>query len=300
MANHYNLYESLGLDRNSSTSELRETLTKKLDDLHASGAPITSGPVQETSTALKILGDDFRRGEYDKRLDDDSQPDITIHSIRALAAAPSPTEATPTPTATPSAQDPWAAPAAAAPAAPVKVPVDAPELAPHASIKDMWDRMPTIPRVVTGLLGATTIAGYLAILTAIYLVFSSVSTLNAVSQRNPLSLMLDSDAADATAFAGVSLLMTPLLVIIGMLLTLLPLYWIAAILRGHSNAAVVFFTASMSPMALLLTIAGLVGISTLSGILTLLIGGSLVASVVLVLLPDMRAWFRGQILVPAT
>ena len=79
---HYDIYQSLGLDRSASTSDLARDIDSKL----ATTSPTDAGAQEELSTARAILGDDNRRSLYDQRLDDPSAPEIDIDSLRELAA----------------------------------------------------------------------------------------------------------------------------------------------------------------------------------------------------------------------
>lgn len=111
MAQQVNLYDSLQLNSNASTAELRSQLQEKIDQLRARGMQDHEGPMQEASTALAILGNEMRRSAYDDRLKAPGAPSITIADLRALAA-------TPVPDAPQSAPTTSAPTAPAAPAAP--------------------------------------------------------------------------------------------------------------------------------------------------------------------------------------
>jgi curved DNA-binding protein CbpA len=79
---HYDIYQSLGLDRTASTSDLARDIDSKL----AATSPTDAGAQEELSTARAILGDDNRRSLYDQRLNDPTAPEIDIDSLRELAA----------------------------------------------------------------------------------------------------------------------------------------------------------------------------------------------------------------------
>ncbi|MDN5724227.1 MAG: hypothetical protein L0H20_14760, partial [Corynebacterium sp.] len=79
---HYDLYQSLGLDRQASTADL----ARDLDDRLSSAAPDDAGMIDQLTTARAILGDDTRRGLYDQRLDDPNAAEIDIDSLHELAA----------------------------------------------------------------------------------------------------------------------------------------------------------------------------------------------------------------------
>ena len=79
---HYDLYQSLGLDRQASTADL----ARDLDDRLSSADPDDAGMIDQLTTARAILGDDTRRGLYDQRLDDPNAAEIDIDSLRELAS----------------------------------------------------------------------------------------------------------------------------------------------------------------------------------------------------------------------
>lgn len=79
---HYDLYQSLGLDRQASTDDL----ARDLDARKASADPGDAGLADQLSTARAILGDGTRRGLYDQRLDDPTAPEIDVNSLHELAA----------------------------------------------------------------------------------------------------------------------------------------------------------------------------------------------------------------------
>lgn len=85
MTIHYNFYESLDIDRDSSTGEIREELSGRLDSLRREGTPEYDPKVQEVSTALNVLGDDDKRALHDERLDDPLAPRMGIAELRTLA-----------------------------------------------------------------------------------------------------------------------------------------------------------------------------------------------------------------------
>nr|WP_120491075.1 hypothetical protein [Corynebacterium lactis] len=267
MSNHYNLYDSLGIDRGASTEELRRSLTARLEELRGSGATDYSGPVQELSAAVKVLGDEYRRGLYDQRLDDDSQPDITISSIRSLASAPSPTEQTP-PWASPAQAPTQVAQAPAAPAAPPKVAVPVEPLADDAPLEAMWNRLPQLPRIAMGLFAAASVAGVLLALVGFF---------------------------NEDYFV----LLTPSYVAIGMILLVVPLHWTRQILLGRDNTATLFLPASIAPLGIFTLILAFFLNDAVVVALLGLASTVLIAALIISFLPDTRAWFRGQRLVPA-
>ncbi len=80
---HYNLYESLGLDRTKDPA----TLAGELDERINSGVATNPGGMEELNIARSILGDPQRRSLYDQKLDDDTAPEINIAALRDLANA---------------------------------------------------------------------------------------------------------------------------------------------------------------------------------------------------------------------
>ena len=82
---HYDFYESLGLDKNSSTSDLRASILETLEGLKRDEVPSHDARAQENSVALAVLGDDRVRAKYDARLADESAPRMGIPELRALA-----------------------------------------------------------------------------------------------------------------------------------------------------------------------------------------------------------------------
>lgn len=86
MTEHYNFYESLGLDEGSSTGDLRSAIIATLEGLQRDGVPGHDARVQENSAALAVLGDGRLRPKYDARLTDGSAPRMGIPELRTLAA----------------------------------------------------------------------------------------------------------------------------------------------------------------------------------------------------------------------
>ncbi|MGO1949857.1 MAG: hypothetical protein ACTH1D_09495 [Mycobacteriaceae bacterium] len=79
---HYDIYRSLGLDRNASGADL----ARELDSRLSATPPGDAAAVEELTTARSILGDGGRRSLYDQRLDDPNAPEIDVDSLRELAA----------------------------------------------------------------------------------------------------------------------------------------------------------------------------------------------------------------------
>lgn len=78
---HYDLYQSIGLDRSKDP----ETLGWELDQRMQAGNPTNPGGVEELWIARSILGDAHRRSMYDQRLNDPYAPEITVEDLRGLA-----------------------------------------------------------------------------------------------------------------------------------------------------------------------------------------------------------------------
>lgn len=75
----YNLYETLGLDRNRTPDQLDAELTKKL-----AGVIPQTPEWNEIDAAKKVLGNPTKRQMYDKRLDDPTQ-NVEIRDLQQLA-----------------------------------------------------------------------------------------------------------------------------------------------------------------------------------------------------------------------
>lgn len=80
---HYDLYNSIGLDRSLDSAALARELDSRID----SGVATNPGGVEELRIARSILGDAQRRGLYDQKLADTNAPDINIAALRDLANA---------------------------------------------------------------------------------------------------------------------------------------------------------------------------------------------------------------------
>ena len=78
---HYNLYETLGLDRNDSSANLRSALESRLEG----GKFDNPGGEEEVKLAINVLGDEQKRGLYDSRLDDPSADDVDVAALRQLS-----------------------------------------------------------------------------------------------------------------------------------------------------------------------------------------------------------------------
>lgn len=87
MAEHYNLYHTLELDRSASCEELSGIINGRLTELHDQNVPVGDARVQELLAALSILGDTNKRSVYDARLDTGSStPALTIPDLQTLAS----------------------------------------------------------------------------------------------------------------------------------------------------------------------------------------------------------------------
>lgn len=79
---HYDIYQSLGLDRSTPTGELDRQLADRLEAVPQDDA----AAVDELTTARAVVGNDTRRSLYDQRLDDPNAEDIDVASLKELAA----------------------------------------------------------------------------------------------------------------------------------------------------------------------------------------------------------------------
>ena len=82
---HYDLYASLGLDREKSAAEIAGELDSRLERLSGEGKTVADPAYDEASTARTILGDPRRRRLYDERLASPTPPAIGIDELRGLA-----------------------------------------------------------------------------------------------------------------------------------------------------------------------------------------------------------------------
>ncbi|KQB83311.1 hypothetical protein [Corynebacterium oculi] len=90
MSEHYNLYESLGLSRESSSEDIAAELDSRLSAYLERGGAKNDPEYDEAATARAILGDNAKRGLYDARLDDAHGEPITITALRELAGTSAP------------------------------------------------------------------------------------------------------------------------------------------------------------------------------------------------------------------
>ncbi|MBC6792832.1 MULTISPECIES: molecular chaperone DnaJ [unclassified Corynebacterium] len=295
MGDRYNLYESLKLDSAASTEELHANLSNQLSELRDAGVSEYSGEFQEKLTALQVLGDEGRRREYDALLADENAT-ITIATLRGLANRPVPT-AQESSFQTQTQQAQWSAPTQTSPATvTTTVTTDVPPLPANATLQNMWQRMPLIPRITTGLVGFSTLIGIIAVLYAITLGIQGANDLGSLES----SLGGTWDDIGYIMGAAAALVLVPLLLLLGMMLVTLTAYWIHSILRGEDSTAPIFFCVTVAPLALAMTIIPLLFLSSWVDVVLFLAGAMLIAACVLMFLKDMRAWFRGQKLVRTT
>lgn len=80
--NHYNLYNSLGLDPQASSEELAEKIQQRI----AAGDTSNPGGAEELNLAREILGSPEKRSMYDRRLADTAGTPMNVDSLRSLAA----------------------------------------------------------------------------------------------------------------------------------------------------------------------------------------------------------------------
>lgn len=295
MGDRYNLYESLKLDSAASTEELHANLSNQLSELRDAGVSEYSGEFQEKLTALQVLGDEGRRREYDALLADENAT-ITIATLRGLANRPVPT-AQESSFQTQAQQAQWSTPTQTSPATvTTTVTTDVPPLPANATLQNMWQRMPLIPRITTGLVGFSTLIGIIAVLYAITLGIQGANDLGSLES----SLGGTWDDIGYIMGAAAALVLVPVLLLMGMMLVTLTAYWIHSILRGEDSTAPIFFCVTVAPLALAMTIIPLLFLSSWVDVVLFLAGAMLIAACVLMFLKDMRAWFRGQKLVRTT
>lgn len=311
MGDRYNLYESLKLDSAASTEELHANLSSQLSELRDAGVSEYSGEFQEKLTALQVLGDEGRRREYDALLADENAT-ITIATLRELASRPVPTaqessfqtqaqqaqQAQSQPSsAQQNQQAQWSAPTQNGPATvTTTVTTDVPPLPANATLQNMWQRMPLIPRITTGLVGFSTLIGIITVLYAIKLSIQGANNLGSLES----SLGDSWEGIGYMMGAAAALVLVPILLLLGMMLVTLTAYWIHSILRGEDSTAPIFFCVTVAPLALTMTIIPLLFLSSWVDVVLFLAGAMLIAACVLMFLKDMRAWFRGQKLVRTT
>ncbi|MDU4704111.1 MAG: molecular chaperone DnaJ, partial [Corynebacterium sp.] len=267
MGDRYNLYESLTLDSEASTEELHANLSNQLSELRDAGVSEYSGEFQEKLTALQVLGDEGHRREYDALLADENAT-ITIATLRGLANRPAPT-AQESSFQTQTQQAQWSAPTQTSPATvTTTVTTDVPPLPANATLQNMWQRMPLIPRITTGLVGFSTLIGIIAVLYAITLGIQGANDLGSLES----SLGDSWDDIGYIMGAAAALVLVPLLLLLGMMLVTLTAYWIHSILRGEDSTAPIFFCVTVAPLALAMTIIPLLFLSSWVDVVLFLAG----------------------------
>lgn len=325
MGDRYNLYESLKLDSAASTEELHANLSSQLSELRDAGVSEYSGEFQEKLTALQVLGDGGRRREYDALLADENAT-ITIATLRELASRPVPTaqessfqtqaqqaqqaQSQPSSAQQPQAQQAqaqqaqsqtqqaqWSAPTQTGPATvTTTVTTDVPPLPANATLQNMWQRMPLIPRITTGLVGFSTLIGIITVLYAIKLGIQGANDLDSLES----SLGDSWEDIGYMMGAAAALILVPILLMLGMMLVTLTAYWIHSILRGEDSTTPIFFCVTVAPLALTMAIVPIMFLNSWVDVVLFLAGAMLIAACVLMFLKDMRAWFRGQAFVKTT
>ena len=78
---HYNLYDSLRLDRAKDAAALAQEIDQRIQ----AGSTRNPGGLEELQVARAVLGDPYRRSAYDQRLNDPNAPTMTPDSLRQLA-----------------------------------------------------------------------------------------------------------------------------------------------------------------------------------------------------------------------
>ncbi|OFT82348.1 hypothetical protein HMPREF3101_08075 [Corynebacterium sp. HMSC29G08] len=81
MMAHYNLYDSLRLDRAKDAAALAQEIDQRIQ----AGSTRNPGGLEELQVARAVLGDPYRRSAYDQRLNDPNAPAMTPDSLRQLA-----------------------------------------------------------------------------------------------------------------------------------------------------------------------------------------------------------------------
>lgn len=338
MADHYNLYKSLDLDSNASAEELSTKLNGRLTELRAAGTPEYSGQYQEAYTALQILGNEQRRAEYDAMLADDSA-DVTISSLRELAARP--VQAQPAPAADGFAGVAGAGAAgagavsnttAAMPNSVAQQPQSQMQPQVQSQVQaaqqgqQQWSNqvgqasvtttvtteVPPLPANATVQMMWKRMPKIPRIVTGLLgsgVVFGAVMTLYSIATLIYGVNEFDRASSDDTGlfdtisgtFGGtVAIVMVPVLITGGTILNALCCYWVANIMRGGSETTPIFLAVTTGPLAVTMLVSGFMLSGLWQMILTLLVGIALIAVCVMVFLKDMRAWFRGQALVKTT
>ncbi|RAV31170.1 hypothetical protein [Corynebacterium heidelbergense] len=82
--NKFNLYDSLGLNRETPTSEISQMLQRRIDQLRDSGYQDSAPEMDEVRTARDILADPNKRAAYDAALAD-QHTNVDISWLKSLA-----------------------------------------------------------------------------------------------------------------------------------------------------------------------------------------------------------------------
>ncbi len=85
MAQHWNFYTELGLDRNKAGDELERDIQGKVENLKQQGVAESDGQVQQLLVARTILGSNQLRRRYDERLNDDTAPAMDAGALSYFA-----------------------------------------------------------------------------------------------------------------------------------------------------------------------------------------------------------------------
>lgn len=323
MGDRYNLYESLKLDNAASTEDLHSKLSGRISELRDAGVAEYSGEFQETFTALQVLGDDGRRREYDALLADENAT-ITIATLRELASRPAsaaqpqsqqaqsqqaqsqqsqPQQAQSQQAQSQQAQSqqpPWSNPTPAGTmTVTTTVTTDVPPLPEDASLQDAWKRLPRFPKITAGLLAAASVLGYVLAAAAIILGINNLNSALEVKERDSSLATIGEDIRDV--FVGlINVSSGTAFFTLGIVISVISMFWLNKVLLGRNIRAPYFLVATTGPLG-----GGLVAMCYFIQdgsiiVFTGLSGLVLIAVTVLVLLKDMRAWFRGQALVKTT
>lgn len=298
MGDRYNLYESLKLDNAASTEDLHSKLSGRISELRDAGVAEYSGEFQETFTALQVLGDDGRRREYDALLADENAT-ITIATLRELASRPASAAQAQSQQAQ-SQQPPWSNPTPAGTmTVTTTVTTDVPPLPEDASLRDAWKRLPRFPKITAGLLAAASVLGYVLAAAAIILGINNLNSALEVKERDSSLATIGEDIRDV--FVGlINVSSGTAFFTLGIVISVISMFWLNKVLLGRNIRAPYFLVATTGPLG-----GGLVAMCYFIQdgsiiVFTGLSGLVLIAVTVLVLLKDMRAWFRGQALVKTT
>ncbi|MGV3154790.1 MULTISPECIES: hypothetical protein [unclassified Corynebacterium] len=85
MTQHYNFYESLGLNNTESSDQLAAEFSAALQALEEQGASMSNPRYHEAATARTILGQERLRAKYDARLADSAAQPMRIGDLIYLA-----------------------------------------------------------------------------------------------------------------------------------------------------------------------------------------------------------------------